>query len=229
MKDKITAQVKLIRAFTLIELLVVIAIIGILAAILLPALTAAKKKAQQTFCVNSCKQYVLAAKLYAGDYDDALVPAKDMNNNDFMVLLAPYMTSSKTTVAMNAGTNGGNSSVIWGCPVYQQNVTNNSAASLSTWLVGFGENIQPGLQGNQTSIWGNTNGYIFKFDNITTPSSRILIGDNGDLVLQSWNVTNSTYGGCLRHNNRGNFSFFDGHVEPLKGSEAHLSLWGGTY
>ncbi|HEY2082768.1 MAG TPA: prepilin-type N-terminal cleavage/methylation domain-containing protein [Verrucomicrobiae bacterium] len=151
MKAVEQTQRSVARAFTLIELLVVIAIIAILAAMILPALAAAKLKAQKISCINNLRQLSLAGTLYVTDFKLFFTYNNGGSSLWMGTLLDYYAKASAIRFCPAAPTN---------TPSFKGLNNNNNGFADTAWnWYGSSTNWQGSYQ---------VNGWLYNFPNLAT-------------------------------------------------------------
>ncbi len=196
--------------FTLIELLVVIAIIAILAAMLLPALSASRRKAQRVQCVNHLRQLGIATFMYCQDNDDHL-PFAWYNNtnpevNNFYSLLTPIIIAAEFDGYSDFDYK------LYVCPVRPDEPLVGS----NPMRISYGMNAYNSVKypDPQTRRLGT----------VLNPAQRVLLADLAYVYnhppLQTMDPTEIGY----KHQGRANVTFFDGHVSQVSVQQTNTLL-----
>jgi len=226
------------RAFTLIELLVVIAIIAILAALLLPALSAAKQKAQTIVCRSNMKQWALGFKMYAEEYNDevpeegnTIFSIADSAGSDNLTAAwynsVPPTIGLPTLVTLYKGSNSPvpSSQSIFSCPSCPApdpaKYKDPPKVSMAFFMYAENSRICINKSTRASQHISNT-----KFSSIKRPSDTILIAENDPSTVPATDFAESVTTGfyaVARHSNNklSNFAMSDGSARAVKYDDFH--------
>ena len=196
-------------AFTLIELLVLTAIVGVLAAMLLPALARAKEKARSAQCVDNLRQWALAYRLYADDNDDFL-PRRGQG----VQVLAEIDRPADWFNALP---------VYFGLSSFQQMVTNNMQPAAHTQSVFIcptandpgGTYFLPYGMNMNLSPWNLP--LATRFGEVVQPSCVVAMADAPGPYASTY-PSIQPYSIIARHAGRINLLFLAGQVQSFAGS-----------
>jgi len=214
------------QKFTIIELLVVLTVIAILAAILLPALLSARRKAKMITCVNRQKQIATAFMMYAIDFDGFAYGGPEWATSILPeATIAPYRAAGKLAWAGSPlGQKYLPEAEILFCP--SERIANLSDASK------YGSELSAPMAGD-TPFRFTTIGTIknpeqgspplpIPFKKYISPSNSVLGGDSGIIAPPSGGkyahfsgITNDYPHIVMRHKNLANVFMADGHVTSV--------------